>query len=465
MRRARSPADARSAGKENGRPDAAAAPADAIPAFIKRNTVLLAAAQACVGIGNQMVPTLGALMAVQLVGTTAVAGAATGIMGGCRLLVAYPAGYVTDRFGRRAALLLGLVVAMLGSFTVGLAMARTSAPLFFLGLVVFGTGISAVQQLRIAAADMYPPSRRAEGLGYVLTGSLLGVFGGPVLISIVDARAASVGLDPMALAWMLVPLALLPSIGLVLLVRPDPREIAANLARYYPGYREPRLDGSAAAGSVLDHLRHYPKLATYVASFSLFGNMTMNMALNGIALAHHGHDLPAISLSVAIHIIGMFGFSIPLGWLADVIGRRNVMLLGVGGAAAGGLLLPTAAEYWVATTGTFLVGLGWACVNVAGVAVIADTTGPLERGRALGVNDACGGAASITLPLVVGPLVAVAGVAAMAWVSLALMVPALALLVRLREPQPGQYAHPAPGRAELKSTRAALAPREREVRG
>src|SRR5262245_28943731 len=33
-----------------------------IPAVIKRNTLLLASAQAFVGVGNQMVPTLGAIM-------------------------------------------------------------------------------------------------------------------------------------------------------------------------------------------------------------------------------------------------------------------------------------------------------------------------------------------------------------------------------------------------------------------
>jgi MFS family permease len=418
----------------------------AIPAIVKRNTVLLAVAQACVGIGNQMVTTLGALMAVALVGTPAVAGAATGIMGGCRLITAYPMGYIADHFGRRGALLLGLALAMVGSFLVGLGMARTSAPLFFLGLVVFGIGLNGVQQLRIAAADMYPPSRRAEGIGYVLTGSLLGVVGGPILIGIVDSRAAGLGLDPMALAWLLVPVILVPSMALVLFVRPDPREIAANLERYYPGYHVPRVshDWRAEPTRWQDYFRHYPKLATYVTSYVLFGNMTMNMALNGVVLAHHGHDLPAISLSVAIHVVGMFGFSIPLGRLADMVGRRNVMLAGIVGAAIGGVLLPTAHEYWVATLGTFMVGLGWACVNVAGVALIADTTSPLERGRALGINDACGGLASVTMPVLAGPLVAVTGLHSLAVVSLTLMLVPLALLLRLREPSPGKYAHAEP---------------------
>src|SRR4051794_9781309 len=75
-----------------------------IPGFIKRNTCYLAAAQACVGIGNQMMPTLGALTVVHLTGVVGLAGAATSIIGGCRFLSAYPTGYVTDRYGRKAGL-------------------------------------------------------------------------------------------------------------------------------------------------------------------------------------------------------------------------------------------------------------------------------------------------------------------------------------------------------------------------
>jgi MFS family permease len=419
----------------------------AIPPLVRRNTLFLAAAQACVGIGNQMTPTLGALMVIHLLGSATFAGAASGIMGGCRLISSYPTGQITDVHGRKAGLFLGLGLSMVGSVTIGLAMMRESAALFFLGLVVFGVGVGAVQQLRLAAADMYPPSRRAEGLGYVLTGSLVGAFGGPLLISTAQATAPGLGLAPEALAWLLVPLVLLPTAALVFLVRPDPKEIAAHLHRYYPGYRPPeraRAAGPPPPVSVREYLRDYPKQVAFVTSFALFGNMSMMMAMNAVALAHHGHGLPAISLSVALHIIGMFGFSLPLGRLADAVGRRNVMLLGLGLAGLGGALVPTSPHYWVVTLGTFLVGLGWSCGNVAVVALLADTTPPLARGRAIGLNDTCSGAASITLPLLAGPLVEVVGLPALAGVSAALMIVPLLMLLRLREPAPGRYAHPAP---------------------
>ena len=422
-----------------------------IPPLVRRNTFFLAAAQACVGIGNQMTPTLGALMVIHLLGSATFAGAASGIMGGCRLISSYPTGQITDAYGRKAGLFLGLAISMVGSFVVGLGKVHESAGLFFLGLVTFGIGVGAVQQLRLAAADMYPPSRRAEGLGFVLTGSLIGAFGGPLLISVAQATAPGLGLPTEALAWLLVPLVLLPTAVLVFFVRPDPKEIAAHLERYYPGYRPPERSRTAAepppAVSVREYLRDYPKQVAFITSFALFGNMSMMMAMNGVALAHHGHDLPAISFSVALHIIGMFGLSLPLGRLADRVGRRNVMLLGLALAGVGGMLVPTSPHYWVVTTGTFLVGLGWSCGNVAGVALLADTTPPLARGRVIGLNDSIAGAASISLPLLAGPLVEAAGLPSLAVVSAALMVGPLVLLLRLREPSPGRYAHETPARA------------------
>ena len=99
-----------------------------------------------------------------------------------RLIIAYPVGWLTDRYGRKAGLMLGLVLTLIGSLVIGLAMAQGSFPLVVGGLVIFGLGVGAGQQLRLAAADMFLPARRGEGLGYVLTGSLIGAIAAPILI-------------------------------------------------------------------------------------------------------------------------------------------------------------------------------------------------------------------------------------------------------------------------------------------
>src|SRR4029453_642879 len=124
-----------------------------IPAVIKRNTLRLATAQACVGVGNQMVPTLGAIMVTQLLGSPALSGLATSILGGCRVLVASPAGHLADTYGRRAGLLAGLLLSLVGAIAVGLSLMQHAFLVFLGGLVLFGLGVGAGRRLRRAAVD------------------------------------------------------------------------------------------------------------------------------------------------------------------------------------------------------------------------------------------------------------------------------------------------------------------------
>lgn len=412
-----------------------------IPAIIRRNTLLIAASQAFVGTGTQVIPAVGAVVMERVFSVVALAALPTSMMGISRTVVAYPTGRITDRYGRKPGLLTGLALALLGSVVVGSGIAWGSLGVFLAGVLLFGMGIGAAQQLRVAAADMYPPHRRAEGVGYVLTGSLLGALGGPVLITFAGSASSHLAIDELAAPWFLVPLVVVPSMLLVLLVRPDPREVAANLDRYYPGLPAavpaPILDG--APPSFKTFVRHYPKRAAFMTSFALQGAMVMIMALTSLTLSHHGHDLPAISLSVSIHVIGMFGFSLPLGRLTDRLGRRNVMLLGLSITAAGGLLVGFSGSYALITAGTFLVGVGWSCGNVATTALLADTTSPAERGRAIGANDTFSSASGIALPLLGSLIASRWNIGLVGLLTLALVLPPTIMLLRLREPRPGVY--------------------------
>ena len=78
-------------------------------------------------------PTLGALMVIHLLGSATFAGAASGILGGCRLISSYPTGQITDAYGRKAGLFLGLSLSIVGSLTIGLATMRESAAGSFWG--------------------------------------------------------------------------------------------------------------------------------------------------------------------------------------------------------------------------------------------------------------------------------------------------------------------------------------------
>ncbi|MDO8690832.1 MAG: MFS transporter [Dehalococcoidia bacterium] len=412
-----------------------------IPALVRRHTVILALSQALVGAGTQLVPSLGPLLSVELLGSAALAGAGISIVGISRLIIAYPLGKLMDIYGRRAGLALGLSVAILGTVLVGFSVIWHSIPAFVIGMLIFGMGMGAAQQLRLAAADMYPPSRRAEGLGYVLTGSLLGALGAPLVVSVAQAITPGLGIPLLATPWLIVPAVILPTLVLIFFLRPDPREIGAHLERYYPGYQPDlpaRVAEQTSVGADVSAGR-FPRQVAVVSCFAAQGTMSMVMVLTSLALARHGHELPAISLSVSVHVIGMFGFSIPLGKLGDAIGRRSILVAGSVIAILGTLLVPSSPEYWVITLGTFLVGLGWSCVNVASTAVIADTTQAHVRGRAIGKNDAFASAAGIFLPLIAGPMVDSFGLGAVSVLGVVVMALPLPLLVRLREPSPGKY--------------------------
>lgn len=420
-----------------------------IPGFIRRNLLFIAAAQLSAGTANQLTPTLGAVMTVHLSGSTSLAGFATGLFGLGRMLVAYPIGSLADRHGRKAALFLGIGIGLLGAMLVGSSVLLFSLPLFFAGIITFGLGAGAVQQLRVAAADMLPPDRRAEGLGLLLTGSLLGAFGGFGLVSTADFLTGPIGIEPLALVWFLTPAVFLLAAAFITRVRPDPREIAGNLESYYPGYRASREQGAARGQAAADasfwsFVNDYPKLTAFVSYFAVQGNMSMMMAMTSLLLRHTGHSLPEISLSVAIHIVGMFGFSLPLGRLTDRVGRRWVMLLGVIIAGGGSLLVVATSHYWVITAGLFLVGVGWSAVNIAAVALIADRTSPLVRGRAVGTNDTFGGAASTSMPILAGPIAALFGLGVIGILGMLVMIGPLLLLLRLREPAPGRYGRARP---------------------
>ena len=415
----------------------------AIPAIIKRNARLLTAAEAFVGTGQQMVPTLGALMVLHLTGSAVLAGLASSMSGLTRVLVSYPSGRLADAYGRKIVLIFGLLLTFVGAIGLGASVLLSSFPLFVGALFVFGIGNGgSQQQRRLSAADMYPPDRRAQGLGYVLTGSLVGALGGPVIIGLAGLIAQAGGLDQMSLSWFLVPFMLIPSLGFILRIHPDPKQIALHLEQYWPTYRpEPRRSGPLARINIWTFTRNYPHVVAVASMFVLFGNMSMMMALTPIAMTHHGLPLSAISITVSLHVVGMYGLSMPIGKLADAVGRRRVLFGGVILSTLGTVLVALTASYPLMVFGLGVIGIGWCCGNVTTAAIVADTTPPEIRGRAMGANTSFSAAASVASPLLGGVLVQFWGTPSLVGVTLVFIVPIVFLLSRLRETKPGVYAH------------------------
>ncbi|MDP2646903.1 MAG: MFS transporter [Desulfobacterales bacterium] len=425
--------------KSSGRPKAAV-----IPPLIKRNIALFALSQSFTGAGMSFAFGLGPLMVIALTGSATMTGLSVGLIGLSRFLISYPIGKITDTYGRKPGILFGLVLALVGAVMVGLSVRLHSFALLFVGMLVFGMGMNATQQLRVAATDMFPPHMRAQALGYIALGSMVSLLLSPLVISAAEAVAPGLGQDPLGLPWLLLPVLIVSGMILISFVHPDPKEIGMHLERYYPDFIPLPLppEGQRSSFSARTMLRILPIRLAIISNCAAQGNMSIVMVLTSLVLKHHGYSLGAIAFSHMFHSAGMFGFTIPLGKLADRFGRGQVMFPGVATALAGAALVAFTEKFLTVTVGTFLVGLGWAAANVAATAMIADHAETAQRGRAIGVNESFAGATSVLIALVTGPLIQGFGLAAAGWVAVLVAMPPLliTLVVKVRDHLAGRAA-------------------------
>ena len=158
---------------------------------------------------------------------------------------------------------------------------------FIFGMTIFGMGMSGVQQLRVAATDMYPHFHRAQALGYLALGSLVGLVFSPIIISGSEKFALANDLNALALPWFLLPVMIISGMAMVFFVHPDPKEIGMNLGRYYPGYTPPApgigaKDGNFSAASLM---RNVPTRMAIISNSAAQGNMSIVMVLTSLVLA------------------------------------------------------------------------------------------------------------------------------------------------------------------------------------
>jgi len=106
-----------------------------------------------------------------------------------------------------------------------------------------------------------------------------------------------------------------------------------------------------------------------------------------------------------------YGISqLPAGWLADRIGPRILITIGISGVALSGLLVGLSSTYIMLVLFLVLLGVTGGGYHPASAPLISASVEPQNRGRALGLHQ-IGGTASHFL----APLIAVAVAAAWGW--------------------------------------------------
>jgi MFS family permease len=422
-----------------------------LPPHLQRRTLmLLCATQIIGGVGVAVGISVGALLAADmggpgisgLVSSAAVVGAA---------LLAAPATRLMRTGGRRPGLVFAYLLGAVGALVVVAGAAWDQLALVFLGTFLFGGGNTANLQARYTAVDLAEPTRRGRQLSLVVWATTLGAVAGPSLAPVADRAVQGYGLREYAGPFALSAVAFaVAGVLLYALLRPDPLLTARSLTATPPA--APAVDGpelstdappSAAASPADGSLRSgwravaaSPQARLGMAAVAV-GHLVMVgvMAMTPVHIGEGGHDhvavLRIVGLVLSVHIAGMYALSPVMGWLTDRLGRRPVILLGIGLLGCACAVAGTAGHDTTRLSiGLGLLGLGWSATMVAGSTLLSESIDVAVRPAAQGLSDMVMGFGGAAAGALSGLVLQLAGYPTLTLIAAIAVIPLLALTLR-----------------------------------
>jgi MFS family permease len=401
-------------------------------ARVRRNTIRLIVAQGALMSAIPIVFVLGVVAIVDLTDRERWGGVFLAEFNVAAAVTAILVGRLMDRVGRRPGLMLGYVLLGAGGIGAAIAVANASRWALLAMALPLGAGLGAGQLGRVAVADMYPSDQRGRQIGILIATGTVGAIAGPPLVAGIEAATGS-DVAP----WFLVPVVALVGLVAAASLKPDPSELAV----------EEHVVDTGARRSPRELLRLTPFRAAVVAVGIAQTAMVAVMGVTPVVIDDRGGSSLTIALVISVHIAGMFALSPVVGYLLDRYGRRRGLLVGGVLSASGALLGSFTEAPPLVGVGLFLVGLGWSACFLGATATISDLTAVRERGGALGFTDLFTSLASAIGALSGGFVLEAAGIAVVGLTMAVLMLPVLLMVLPLREPAPGRWAMPTPGKA------------------
>ena len=373
--------------------------------------------------------TVGTLVAAQIHGDATLGGVPTAAATIGTATAASLLSGLMLRVGRRAGLLGGLVIGVVGAILAVAAVPAGSIPLLLVASAMMGFANGVSNLGRYVAADLVTPDRRASAIGMVVWGSTIGAVGGPNLVGPAGSVATAVGLPALAGAYVLtVAFIGLASLLAFVLLRPEPYALAD------PSALVQRPDGEAAPslGTLLARPAVIVGLVTLLAGQVV---MVLIMTMTPIHLVDHGHGLETVGLVLSAHTFGMFALSPISGRLTDRFGSPAIIGAGLATLAAAALLAALAPPDGgvLLTLALFLLGYGWNLGFVAGSAMLTGGLALAERTRVQGLAAGLVWSSAALASLSSGVVVAGTSYTVLGFLGLLLLVaPGVVLLWRGR---------------------------------
>ena len=292
-------------------------------------------------------------------------------------------GRVSDRYGRRPALLIGLSASAIAYVVFGFAQ---STWLLFASRIVQGAGGGTTGVAQAYVADTVEPRDRARALGWLSAATSAGVMVGPV----VGSAAAHFG---RAAPGLIAALLCLTNVFFAWRWLPESRKEQSGPAR-------PRRPLWHPAWSVVRH--PFEPVARFIWIYAVgmlaFSSMTSVVALYlGAEFAIDEKTIGYVFL-----YIGVLSFvmrSLLLGPIVDRIGESWAMRIGTLLLIAGLLIYPLPRSLGLLAVVIPLVPIGTALLFPATTSLMSRQSDPAELGTTMGVAQTFAGLARVAAPL------------------------------------------------------------------
>lgn len=300
-------------------------------------------------------------------------------------LIASPIwGRVSDRYGRRPALIIGLAASSIAFLVFGLA---DSLWLLFLSRIAQGAGGGTTGVAQAYVSDTVAPADRARALGWLSAATAAGVMVGPAIGSgAAHFGRAAPGFIAAALcflnalaAWRWLP------------------ESRSAEDRAVPRPRKPIWHAA------YEVLRHPAGKAARLIWIYGTGMLAFSLLTSILALwldARFGVTEKTIGWFFVYNgMLSLVLRSLFLGPVVDRIGEMRAMRLGALILAVGLMLYTVAPNLWVLAAMIPLVPIGTALLFPASTSLLSHATDPSELGTTMGVAQTFAGIARIIAPI------------------------------------------------------------------
>ncbi len=290
-------------------------------------------------------------------------------------------GRVSDRYGRRPVLMIGLFASGIAFIVFGLA---DSIWLLLLSRVVQGAGGGTTGVVQAYIGDSTDAKQRARGLGWLSAATSAGVMIGPVIGSgAVHFGQAAPGFVAAALCFL--------NVGFAWKMLPESK----------PKTDRPSRSIRTALWQVLRHpYAPQPRLIwIYAVGMAAFTSMSAVVAL------YFGWRFGLTERTIGLVFVYLGALSVVmraviLGMLVDRFGETRVMRLGAVLLGIGLALYAVPSSLWTMALVLPLVPIGTALLFPTVTALSSHRSDPRELGQMMGVQQAFGGATRVVAPIV-----------------------------------------------------------------